>query len=214
MKRQELAYNNKAPLSVHTIALPETKKCISVYEPTISHYSRVGHVMVVCDTKMNTWTCPCTNLQRSCIHTDIAKWHLFQTQRDLFRSVRSTEEIVVEIAEEEHDCSSGIKSEEDSCQAVQISAVLPDDIGHPVPHSKYPRRPVPDETQEAGESGQLHTKEGAHGSSQEVVQTECISWCVLRRAELNRLLEENRALQRELEEYRMSDGLTETMVIK
>lgn len=222
LKRQELAHNNNAPLSVHTNGLPETKKCISVYEPTISHYSRTGRVMVVYDSEVNTWTCPCTDLRRSCIHTDVAKWHLFQTQHNLFRIVRSTEEVVIEIAEEEHDCSSGITSEEEEEDGCTIyppkgamleemvsyieqkkKIILPEDIGRPVRHRDGYL--VPDETQEAGEGVQLHTEEGAPDSSQEVAQTDCISWCVLRRAELNRLLEENRALRRELEKYKMSD---------
>ncbi|KAF7660842.1 hypothetical protein LDENG_00273900 [Lucifuga dentata] len=59
-------------------------------------------------------------------------------------------------------------------------------------------------TQEAGDSGQLHT-EGKHTTSQELAQTEC-NLCVLRRAKVNRLLEENRELRRELDEHRMSDG--------
>ncbi|KAF7650637.1 hypothetical protein LDENG_00122910, partial [Lucifuga dentata] len=42
-------------------------------------------------------------------------------------------------------------------------------------------------------------------TSQEVAQTEC-KLCVLRRAKVNRLLEENRELRRELDEHRMSDG--------
>nr|XP_023660993.1 uncharacterized protein LOC111840428 [Paramormyrops kingsleyae] len=71
------------------------------------------------------------------------------------------------------------------------------------------------------EVGQLHAKEWTHeagGGSDElttenkiqitshtVTQTEC-DLCVLRRAEINRLLEENRALRLELHECRISDG--------
>ncbi|XP_035017103.2 malate synthase-like isoform X1 [Hippoglossus stenolepis] len=152
LKRQELAYNSKAPLSVHTIGIPETKKCISVYEPTISHYSGSGRVMVVYDTMRNRWTCPCTNQRRSCIHTYIAKWHLFQTQHELF----CTEEVVIENTEGQYDCSAGHKSDEDSspvypstgatCQEMvsyiqnikEIPAILPEDTRHPVPNRDYP----------------------------------------------------------------------------
>ena len=40
---------------------------------------------------MNTWHCPCSKPRMSCIHKYVAKWHLFETQRHLFRKVWSTE---------------------------------------------------------------------------------------------------------------------------
>ncbi len=90
--RQTLAKENNAPLSVLSkIGAPPSKKFISVHEPTISYYSRLGRVMVSYDTKKNSWHCPCAKTQRSCTHKYIAKWHLFQTNAELFRRVRSTE---------------------------------------------------------------------------------------------------------------------------
>ncbi len=50
--RQTLAKENNAPLSVLSkIGAPPSKKFISVHEPTISYYSRLGRVMVSYDTK-------------------------------------------------------------------------------------------------------------------------------------------------------------------
>ncbi|XP_073804458.1 uncharacterized protein isoform X1 [Danio rerio] len=92
VNRQKLAQEENAPLSVESkIGVPPTKRFISVYEPNISYYSRLGRVMVSYDTKKNSWHCPCAKTQRSCTHKYIAKWHLFQIHPELFRKVRSTE---------------------------------------------------------------------------------------------------------------------------
>ncbi|XP_072559114.1 uncharacterized protein [Paramormyrops kingsleyae] len=56
-----------------------------------------------------------------------------------------------------------------------------------------------------GESDELITEDEIQNSSHDVAQTEC-ELCVLRRAEIIRLLEENRELRRELNECRISDG--------
>ncbi|XP_029943781.1 uncharacterized protein LOC115385843 [Salarias fasciatus] len=63
-----------------------------------------------------------------------------------------------------------------------------------------------DETHEAGDEGdRLKTEDETHNIGQDVTRTEC-DLCVFRRAEVNRLLEENRKLRRELDQCRMSDG--------
>ncbi|XP_038131292.1 uncharacterized protein LOC119776771 [Cyprinodon tularosa] len=60
------------------------------------------------------------------------------------------------------------------------------------------------DTQKAAENvGRPNTKDDTEGGRQEG-QTEC-NLCVLRCAEMNRLLEENRELRRELDELRISD---------
>lgn len=69
--------------------------------------------------------------------------------------------------------------------------------GDAVPHAE--------ETQAAG-GGEQHTEEETHNTQGiAVTQTEC-NLCVHRCAEVNRLLEENRQLRRELDEHRMSDS--------
>lgn len=92
LDRQNLATTNRKPLSILTkTGTPESKKFISIYEPTISYYSRLGRVIVSYDTKKNSWHCPCAKTKRSCPHKYIAKWHLFETDPSLFRKVRSTD---------------------------------------------------------------------------------------------------------------------------
>ncbi|KAI3352664.1 hypothetical protein L3Q82_020137 [Scortum barcoo] len=178
LKRQELAHNSNAPLSVHTIGKPDSKKFISVYEPAVSNSSGIERVMVVYDTKTNTWTCPCADPARSCVHKDVGKWHLFQTQRILFGPARSAEEVVTENAEEDER-----DRKEDSC-AVNTPEMLPEDVGHPVPHGEPHMDP----------SGPGDTEGGAPDDSQQEEQAKCYL-CVLRQAEIKRLLDENRALR-------------------
>lgn len=38
------------------------------------------------DTIRNTWHCHCAQAKQACVHKAIAKWHLFQTQKELFTS--------------------------------------------------------------------------------------------------------------------------------
>ncbi|XP_073714959.1 uncharacterized protein [Misgurnus anguillicaudatus] len=79
LKLQQEANNAETPLSFHvTVGGPSTKHFISVFEPTVSYYSRMGRVMVAYDKKKNNWHCPCARPRQSCIHKATAKWHLFQ----------------------------------------------------------------------------------------------------------------------------------------
>ncbi|XP_067301220.1 uncharacterized protein [Pseudorasbora parva] len=92
IERQRTASILGVPLSVEvTIAGPSSSKYISVYEPKMSYYSRLGRVIVGYDSKKIRWSCPCNKTKQSCVHKAIAKWHLFQTQKSLFRKVRTTE---------------------------------------------------------------------------------------------------------------------------
>lgn len=72
--------------------MPSLKRCISVYEPHASYYAQLGRIMVTYDVKLNSWHCPCARSRRSCLHKYIAKWHLFQTEHQLFRTVQSTDQ--------------------------------------------------------------------------------------------------------------------------
>lgn len=93
LQRQKLATQDNKPLSVATrITTPSSKRCISVYEPHASYYAQLGRIMVTYDVKQNSWHCPCARSRRSCLHKYIAKWHLFQTERQLFRTVQSTDQ--------------------------------------------------------------------------------------------------------------------------
>ncbi|XP_036066981.1 uncharacterized protein LOC112139844 [Oryzias melastigma] len=80
------------PLSVQlTMGGPPSKIHISVFEPKITYYSRLGRLIVAYDRKHNTWHCSCSKARQSCNHKAIAKWHLFGTNGELFRKVKSTE---------------------------------------------------------------------------------------------------------------------------
>ncbi|XP_077096666.1 uncharacterized protein LOC143748537 [Siphateles boraxobius] len=59
----------------------------------VSYYSRMGRVMVAYDKKKNNWHCPCARPRQSCIHKATAKWHLFQMIPQLFKRVKSSEEV-------------------------------------------------------------------------------------------------------------------------
>ena len=73
----------------------DPQRYISVYESKVSYYSRLGRLIVAYDIKHNSWHCPCNKTKHSCTHKAIAKWHLFVTDRQLFRRVKTTEETEV-----------------------------------------------------------------------------------------------------------------------
>lgn len=60
--------------------------CFSVLEPDIHSFCHLGRVFVNYNAQRNTWHCACAKPRISCPHKNIAKWHPFQTQRDLFQS--------------------------------------------------------------------------------------------------------------------------------
>ncbi|XP_058614543.1 uncharacterized protein LOC131529049 [Onychostoma macrolepis] len=98
------------PLSVElTIGGPSTKKYISVYEPKVSYYSRLGRVIASYDSARNTWHCPCAKPRRSCLHKNIARWHLFQLHRQLF--VSSPSDIPAQGLAQEHACQESTRLE-------------------------------------------------------------------------------------------------------
>ncbi len=94
--------------SLVTIGGPDYKHYISVYEPRVSYYSRLGRVLVNYNSKTNTWHCPCIKGRRSCLHKCIAKWCLFQMKRELFTTMP---EAAAEIEPAEHDDLSGLQWE-------------------------------------------------------------------------------------------------------
>ncbi len=89
LKLQQEANTAETHLSFHvTVGGPSTKHFISVFEPTMSYYSRMGRVMVAYNKKKNNWHCPCARPRQSCIHKATAKWHLFQIMPQIFKRVR------------------------------------------------------------------------------------------------------------------------------
>nr|XP_023685188.1 uncharacterized protein LOC111853001 [Paramormyrops kingsleyae]XP_023685189.1 uncharacterized protein LOC111853001 [Paramormyrops kingsleyae]XP_023685190.1 uncharacterized protein LOC111853001 [Paramormyrops kingsleyae]XP_023685191.1 uncharacterized protein LOC111853001 [Paramormyrops kingsleyae] len=87
LKRQKAAQAACVPFSVLVEFGGSHKQItLSIHEPMIHHYSRLGRVMVSYNSSDGTWHCPCAKARTSCIHKNIGKWHLFQMKRDLFRT--------------------------------------------------------------------------------------------------------------------------------
>lgn len=96
LKKHQEALVNNTPLSVLLcVSGTETTLHVSVLEPTITFFSRLGRVMVTYDKQKSTWHCPCTEEKRSCTHKAIAKWHLFEKMPGMFKTARSPKEDVV-----------------------------------------------------------------------------------------------------------------------
>ncbi|CAI5686400.1 unnamed protein product [Oreochromis niloticus] len=87
IKRQKAAQMAHAPLCVRVdFGGSSTQICLSVFEPEIHSFCRLGRIFVTYNALRNTWHCACAKPRLSCPHKSIAKWHLFQTQRDIFKS--------------------------------------------------------------------------------------------------------------------------------
>ncbi|XP_026001571.1 uncharacterized protein LOC113008408 isoform X2 [Astatotilapia calliptera] len=87
IKRQKAAQMAHAPLCVRVdFGGSSTQICLSVFEPEIHSFCRLGRIFVTYNALRNTWHCACAKPRISCPHKNIAKWHLFQTQRDIFKS--------------------------------------------------------------------------------------------------------------------------------
>lgn len=149
---QQLANSNHAPLSVLTSTdVSSVQKFISVFEPSASSYSTLGRVMVVYNATLNTWTCPCTRFQHSCMHKYIAKWHLFQRLPELFSSTHS-----IPLSEEDSASENnhvypprGLGLEymvNYILQHKKIPAVLPEEMRLPSSNTDYPQSLCPHET--------------------------------------------------------------------
>ncbi|XP_041839815.1 uncharacterized protein LOC121638850 [Melanotaenia boesemani] len=88
--RQKTADEAHAPLSL----LLEVGDliCLSIHEPKVCPLCCFGRVMVTYNRKDESFYCPFTKASKSCAHKNIARWHLLQTQRELFvTEPRSTE---------------------------------------------------------------------------------------------------------------------------
>ncbi|XP_045930909.1 uncharacterized protein LOC123986603 isoform X1 [Micropterus dolomieu] len=57
---------------------------LSVFEPKVSQYSKLGRLFVTYNVKGRLWHCDCSRGRISCLHKCIAKWFLFQTNKELF----------------------------------------------------------------------------------------------------------------------------------
>ncbi|XP_059363367.1 uncharacterized protein si:ch73-341k19.1 isoform X2 [Carassius carassius] len=78
--------------SLVTIGGPDYMYYVSIYEPKVSHYSKMGRVLVNYNAKIKTWNCPCSKGRKPCVHRSIAKWCLYQMKKQLFKNLPETEE--------------------------------------------------------------------------------------------------------------------------
>lgn len=86
-QRQQEAEEAHVPLcAMVDFYSSKTKFCFSVHEPTLFRYSTLGRVIVTYSVKYNTWHCPCSKAGRSCPQVNVAKWLLYQSHRDLYRT--------------------------------------------------------------------------------------------------------------------------------
>ncbi|XP_077083469.1 HMG domain-containing protein 3-like [Siphateles boraxobius] len=145
VKRQKAACAAHVPLCVPVdFGGSPSQICLSIHEPDIRSFSRLGRIMVTYNIQKNTWHCPCTKPRTSCPHIYISKWHLFQTQRDLFKSEVPT-------TPSSEGCSlldtTGIKR---SVQYIfkdkKIPEALPNEVTTPRMKIEYPKQFFPLET--------------------------------------------------------------------
>ncbi|XP_050986323.1 uncharacterized protein si:ch73-341k19.1 isoform X3 [Labeo rohita] len=95
LKLQNLAKSKGATFtSLVTIGGSDYMYYISIYEPKVSQYSKLGRILVNYNAKTNTWNCPCSKGRKSCLHNSIAKWCLYQMKKQLFENPPEAEEEV------------------------------------------------------------------------------------------------------------------------
>ncbi|KAM4536415.1 uncharacterized protein PAE49_021033 [Odontesthes bonariensis] len=148
LNRQRYAKATHVPLCVQ-VSLQESQNhfFFSIHEPSINHYCRLGRVMVSYSRAANTWRCPCAKPSMSCAHKNLSKWHLFQTNRDVFRAEAAR------TAPEKHQ-NTGYPPPDDTLGRLvkylhsnkKIPAELPDDLMKPKALSDHLTELHPTET--------------------------------------------------------------------
>ncbi|XP_067223967.1 uncharacterized protein [Chanodichthys erythropterus] len=145
VKRQKAACAAHVPLCVPVdFGGSPSQLCLSIHEPDIHSFSRLGRIMVTYNTQRNTWHCHCTKPRTSCPHIHISKWHLFQTQRHLFKSEVPT-------TPSSEGCSpldtTGVKrSVQYIFKEKKIPEALPKEVITPRMKMEYPKQFFPLET--------------------------------------------------------------------
>ncbi|XP_032415485.1 uncharacterized protein LOC116717915 [Xiphophorus hellerii] len=96
LKNQQEALSSNTPFSVLLFGSgTDTTFHVSIFEPKMAFFSRLGRVIVTYDKGKNTWHCACTEGKRSCTHKATAKWHLFEKMPDMFKAAVHSEEDVM-----------------------------------------------------------------------------------------------------------------------
>lgn len=125
LRRQEAACEAHVPLCVPVnFGWSSSEICFSVHEPDICH---LGRIMVTFNISANTWHCQCAKPLTSCPHINISKWHLFQTDREQFKSEPFT----------------SLTSTSECCSQQDIAAVK-QTVQYILKEKKYPQ-PLPKE---------------------------------------------------------------------
>lgn len=86
LNHRDQAIQNSAPL----VALVDVGRShclyLSVFEPKVAQYSKMGRLFVTYNLRGRLWHCDCSRERISCLHKCTAKWYLFQTNKKLFSS--------------------------------------------------------------------------------------------------------------------------------
>ncbi|XP_042342939.1 uncharacterized protein LOC121943484 [Plectropomus leopardus] len=112
LKHQEKATQNRAPLV--TLVDLGGSHCLflSVFAPEVLQH-KVGRLFVTYTMKRGLWHCECSQGRISCLHKSLAKWYLFQTNKELFTSDAKGDaklcfpEFMEDVPEETTEVSSG-----------------------------------------------------------------------------------------------------------
>ncbi|XP_076153975.1 uncharacterized protein LOC143137605 [Alosa pseudoharengus] len=151
LRRQKMAKAAKIPFSVRVdLGGAPRRVFVSVHESKTNEFSCLGRVMVSYNVDRNEWLCPCTKPHISCVHKNIAKWHVFQTNRDLIKgaslpSRNATGRGNVDSTNDTNSANGDVKrSVEYIYEHKRIPAELPEDLTNTV--FEFPAHLFPVET--------------------------------------------------------------------
>ncbi|KAM7398953.1 hypothetical protein PAMP_018254 [Pampus punctatissimus] len=150
------ATQNKAPV----VALVDLggSNCLylSVFESNVSPHSKLGRIFVTYNVKRKLWHCDCSRGRINCLHKCVAKWYLFQTNKELFSSdaKQDTSLSISEFTEEWPAESSGIVSGEEALKQMakyiynqkKMPSVFPEEVTQLDPETHFSKRLIPVET--------------------------------------------------------------------
>lgn len=81
---RDRAIQNSAPLITLVDLGGDHSLYLSVFEPKALPCSKLGRLFVTYNIRGRLWHCSCNQGSTSCLHKCIAKWYLFQTNKNLF----------------------------------------------------------------------------------------------------------------------------------
>lgn len=145
--RQQEAEEAHVPLSVLVdFTGLNNHICLSIHEPKLHHYSTLGRVFVTHNIKKNTWHCPCAKEHASCPHKYIAKWHLYQTHKHIFKTVPSTITSATTVHSSSHPTAEMERSVRYVYKNKKIPTHLPEEATARRAPTDFPQQLFPTET--------------------------------------------------------------------